>query len=158
MSPERTRIVEETLADEEEKLELNKSELKKIWQYEYAHVTDESRNLIDSIDDVIKKSIEDVNLEEFIMDADVIDDLFNNPDPKKIKALEKELIKRFKRQQGNPKFKALSERLEELRDRAQQGLISSIEFVKELCKLAKETLETEAKVNAMLKALQNINS
>jgi len=83
------------------------------------------------------------DLEEFIMDADVIDDLFNNPDPKKIKKLEKELIKRFKRQQGNPKFKALSERLEELRDRAEQGLISSIEFVKELCKLAKETLEAE---------------
>ena len=53
------------------------------------------------------------------------------------------MIKRFKRQQGNPKFKALSERLEELRDRAEQGLISSIEFVKELCKLAKETLEAE---------------
>jgi type I restriction enzyme R subunit len=83
------------------------------------------------------------DLEEFIMDADVIDDLFNNPNPKKIKKLEKELIKRFKRQQGNPKFKALSERLEELRDRAEQGLISSIEFVKELCKLAKETLEAE---------------
>ena len=57
--------------------------------------------------------------------------------------MEKELIKRFERQQGNPKFKALSERLEELRDRAEQGLISSIEFVKELCKLAKETLEAE---------------
>ena len=66
MSPERTRIVEETLADEEEKLELNKSELIKIWQYEYAHVTDESRNLMDPIDDVIKKSIEDVDLEEFL--------------------------------------------------------------------------------------------
>ena len=66
MSPERTRVVEETLADEEEKLGLNKSELINIWQYEYAHVTDESRNLIDSIDDVIKKSIEDVDLEEFL--------------------------------------------------------------------------------------------
>ena len=83
------------------------------------------------------------DLEEFVMDADVIDDLFNNPDPKKIKVLEKELIKRFKRHEGNPKFKALSERLEELRDRAEQGLISSIEFIKELCKLAKETLEAE---------------
>ena len=83
------------------------------------------------------------NLEEFVMDADVIDDLFNNPDPKKIKVLEKELIKRFKRHEGNPNFKALSERLEELRDRAERGLISSIEFVKELCKLAKETLEAE---------------
>jgi len=83
------------------------------------------------------------DLEEFIMDADVIDDLFNNPDPEKTKVLEKELIRRFKREQGNPNFKALSKRLEELRDRAEQGLISSIEFVKELCKLAKETLEAE---------------
>jgi hypothetical protein len=60
--------VEETLASEEEKLDLKESELIKIWQYEYAHVTDESRNLLDSIDDVIKKSIEDVNLEEFLME------------------------------------------------------------------------------------------
>ena len=86
------------------------------------------------------------DLEEFIMDADVIDDLFNNPDPKKVKQLEKELIKRFKRQQGNPKFKALSERLEALRDKVEQGLISSIEFVKELCKLAKETVEAEQEI------------
>lgn len=88
------------------------------------------------------KGIHD-DLEEFIMDADVIDDLFNNPDPKKIKVLEKELIKRFKRHKGNPKFKALGERLEELRDRAERGLILSIEFIKELCELAKETLEAE---------------
>ncbi|MBT3676400.1 MAG: type I restriction endonuclease subunit R [Candidatus Marinimicrobia bacterium] len=83
------------------------------------------------------------DLEEFIMDADVIDELFNNPDSKKVKQLEKGLIKRFKRQQGNPKFKALSERLEALRDKAEQGLITSIEFVKELCKLAKETVKAE---------------
>ncbi len=83
------------------------------------------------------------DLEEFVMDAGVIDDLFNNPDSKKTKALERELVKRFKRHEGHPAFKALSERLEELRDRAEQGLISSIEFVKELCKLAKETLEAE---------------
>jgi type I restriction enzyme R subunit len=88
------------------------------------------------------KGIHD-DLEEFVMDADVIDDLFNNPDPKKIKVLEKELIKRFKRHKGNPKFKALGERLEELRDRAERGLILSIEFIKELCELAKETLEAE---------------
>lgn len=86
------------------------------------------------------------DLEEFIMDADVIDDLFNNPDPKKVKRIEKEIIKRFKRHEGNPKFKALGERFEELRDKAEQGLISSIEFVKELCKLAKEVLEAEQEI------------
>ena len=68
MPPERTQVVEETLASEEEKLDLKESELIKIWQYEYAHVNDESSNLLDSIDDVIKKSIEDVNLEEFLME------------------------------------------------------------------------------------------
>ena len=36
------------------------------------------------------------SLDEFVMDADVIEDIFNNPDPKKAKQLEKILIKRFK--------------------------------------------------------------
>jgi type I restriction enzyme R subunit len=52
-------------------------------------------------------------------------------------------VKRFKKHAGNPKFKRLSEMLEALRDKAELGLITSIEFIKELCKLAKETLEAE---------------
>jgi type I restriction enzyme, R subunit len=43
----------------------------------------------------------------------------------------------------DPKFKKLSERLEELRDKAEKGLITSIAFVRELCKLAKETVQAE---------------
>lgn len=82
-------------------------------------------------------------LDEFILDADVIEEIFNNPDPKKIKQLEKILIKRFKKHSGDPRFKSLSERLEALRDKAERGLITSIEFVKELCKIAKETLQAE---------------
>lgn len=82
-------------------------------------------------------------LEEFVLDADVIEDIFNNPDSKKTKELEKILIKRFQKHAGDPKFKKLSERLEELRDKAEKGLISSIEFIKELCKLAKETILAE---------------
>jgi type I restriction enzyme R subunit len=34
-------------------------------------------------------------LDEFVLDADIIENIFNNPDPKKIKQLEKDLIKRF---------------------------------------------------------------
>ncbi len=82
-------------------------------------------------------------LEEFVLDADVIEEIFNNPDPKNAKKLEKILIKRFKKHGDIPKFKKLSERLEELRDKAEKGLITSIEFVKELCKLAKETVKAE---------------
>lgn len=82
-------------------------------------------------------------LEEFVLDADVIEDIFNNPDPKNAKTLEKILVKRFKKHGQNPTFKKLSERLEALRDKAERGLITSIEFVKELCKIAKETVQAE---------------
>jgi type I restriction enzyme R subunit len=90
-------------------------------------------------------------LDEFVLDADVIEEIFNNPDPKNAKKLEKILFKRFKRHSGDPKFKKLSERLEELRDRAEKGLISSIDFVKELCKLAKETLQAEKEMESLIK-------
>tara|TARA_R110002020_G_scaffold120453_3_gene274483 strand:- start:6708 stop:8489 length:1782 start_codon:yes stop_codon:yes gene_type:complete len=89
-------------------------------------------------------------LEEFVLDADVIEEIFNNPDPKNAKKLEKILVKRFKKHAGNPKFKKLSDRLEELRNKAEQGLISSIEFVKELCKLAKETVQAEKELQDLL--------
>ena len=90
------------------------------------------------------------DLDEFVLDADVIEDIFNNPDPKSAKKLEKILTKRFKKHEGNPTFKKLSERLEELRDQAERGLITSIEFVKELCKLAKETVQAEKEMDEEL--------
>lgn len=82
-------------------------------------------------------------MEEYVLDADVIDSIAGSGDPKKVKKLEKELAKRLKKHEGDPRFKDLSERLEQLRDKAEQGLIQSIEFVKELCKIAKETVEAE---------------
>lgn len=89
-------------------------------------------------------------LEEYILDADVIEEIFNNPDAKNAKKLHKILARRFERQPGNPTFKKLSERLEELRNKAEQGLINSIEFVKELCKLAKETLQAEKELAQLI--------
>jgi type I restriction enzyme R subunit len=87
-------------------------------------------------------------LDDFVLDADVIENIFNNPDPRKIKQLEKELAKRFKGRGDLPVFKSLSERLEELRDKAEKGLIASIDFVKELCKIAKETVQAEKDLDA----------
>ena len=88
------------------------------------------------------------NLEEFVLDADVIEDIFNNPDPKNAKKLTKILVNRFKKHPEDPRFKKLSELLEALRDRAEKGLITSIEFVKELCKIAKETVQAEKDLEA----------
>ena len=83
------------------------------------------------------------DLEMMILDENVMDDLINTKNPKKIKQLEKELIKRFQKNAGNPQFIALSKRLEDLRLKAEQGLISSIDFIKELVQLARETVQAE---------------
>ena len=93
------------------------------------------------------------NLEEFLLDADVIEDIFNNPNPGNVKKLEKLLVKRFKKHGDLPAFKSLSERLEDLRNKAEQGLITSIEFVKELCKIAKDTVQAEKDLQQDLQEL-----
>lgn len=82
-------------------------------------------------------------MEEMILDAEVIDDLMNKKNPKQAEKVIRILINRFKIQGENPVFKRLSERLEAIRDKAEKGLINSIEFIKELCQLAKETLQAE---------------
>lgn len=83
------------------------------------------------------------DMEEMILNAEVIDDLMNKKDPKQAQKLLKILIGRLAKHKGILKFKELSERLEELRDKAEKGLINSIEFIKELCQIAKETLQAE---------------
>jgi type I restriction enzyme, R subunit len=83
------------------------------------------------------------DMEEMILDADVIDDLMNKKDPKQAEKVLKLLISRLNKHGNNPTFKRLSERLEAIRDKAEKGLINSIEFIKELCQIAKETLQAK---------------
>ena len=47
--------------------------------------------------------------------------------------------------------------MEALRDKAEQGLITSIEFVKELCKIAKETLQAEKELIEEIRANALVN-
>jgi len=88
----------------------------------------------------------DDHLEEIVLDAEVIEDLMHTTDKKKIKLIEIEITKRFLRHKGDPRFVALGQRLEELRDKAERGLINSIEFLKDLIQLAKETVQAEKEV------------
>jgi type I restriction enzyme R subunit len=83
------------------------------------------------------------DMEEMILNAEVIDDLMNKKDPKQAQKLVKILVSRLAKHKGILKFKELSERLEEIRNKAERGLINSIEFIKELCQIAKETLQAE---------------
>lgn len=83
------------------------------------------------------------DMEEMVLDAELIDELMHKNDPKDAQKLVQILISRFRYHGGVPVFKKLSDRLDEVRLRAEQGLISSIEFIKELCQLARETLIAE---------------
>ncbi len=86
------------------------------------------------------------DMEEMVLDAELIDELMMKRDPKKIQKVIKTLINRFIIHPGDPIFVRLSERLENIRNKAEQGLISSIEFIKELCQIAKDTLQAERNV------------
>jgi len=83
------------------------------------------------------------DMEEMVLDAEVIDGLMKTKDPKQGDRVLKILISRLHRHGNHPTFKRLSERLEELRRKAEIGLIQSIDFIKELCEIAKETLQAE---------------
>ena len=83
------------------------------------------------------------DMEEVVLDEAMVSALMDKKDMKAAKRMERELIKRFKKHADKPIFIELSKRLEALRDKAEQGLITSIEFIKELCQIARETLQAE---------------
>jgi type I restriction enzyme R subunit len=85
-------------------------------------------------------------MEEMVLDAVVVEELMNTKNSKEAERVVKILIERFKKNSNHPKIKALGERLEELRNKAEQGLISSVEFIKQLCELAKDTLRVEREI------------
>ena len=84
------------------------------------------------------------DLETLVLDAELLEAALRDPDPeKKAKEIAVKLTGRQRKHAGNPKYKALAERLEDLKKRHEQGLLLSIEFLKELLKLAKDVVKTE---------------
>jgi type I restriction enzyme R subunit len=86
------------------------------------------------------------DLEKIILDADVIEDLMKTKDDKKTKLIEIEIVNRLRKNKGKPKFEELGKRLEELRDKAERGLINSVDFLKHLIQLAKDVVIAEKEV------------
>ncbi|WP_028880878.1 type I restriction endonuclease subunit R [Terasakiella pusilla] len=88
------------------------------------------------------------DIETLVMDADVLEGLLSDKDPeKKTKEVEIKLVARLRKHMGNPKFVALGERLEKIKERHEQGLLHSIDFLKELLDLAREVVRAEQDVN-----------
>lgn len=86
------------------------------------------------------------DLDTLVLDADLLEAVLSNPDPKKAKEIEIKLSRRMRKHAGNPKFKQLSERLDALKDRFESGQVNSVEFLKQLLEIAKETLQAEKEV------------
>ncbi len=87
------------------------------------------------------------DIEALVLDADALDSILNDANPaKKAREVEIKLIARLRKHAGNPKFKELGERLEKIREKHEQGLLNSLEFLKAILEVAKETVEAEKHV------------
>jgi type I restriction enzyme R subunit len=88
------------------------------------------------------------DMEILELDADLIDEFFeSNKDGKqRVKKIEIDLVERIRKHGGDERFIKLGERLEDLREKHEQGLITSIEFLKRLLDLAREAAQAEKEV------------
>jgi len=82
------------------------------------------------------------DIEILVMDADVMGELLKDPD-RSIVEVEVRISARLRKRIDEPKFVELSERLEGLRQRHEQGLLTSIEFLKALLELARDVVDAE---------------
>lgn len=86
------------------------------------------------------------DLETLILDEEVVRDLLGNADEHKMKELEIKICQRLRKHKNNPKFKKLGERLEEVKRKYEEGFFNSLEFIKQLLEIARETVEAERDV------------
>lgn len=88
------------------------------------------------------------DLDILTLDADLIDEFIRKQkDVKKTTMkVEIDLVAKIREYSNDPKFVKLGEKLEELRERHEQGLINSIEFLKLLLELAREAAQAEKEV------------
>ncbi len=82
------------------------------------------------------------------LDANLIDDFMEGREgaKKRAKKIEIDLVAKILTHTKDPRFVKLGERLEELREKHEQGLITSIEFLKHLLELAHDAAQAEKEV------------
>ena len=86
-------------------------------------------------------------LEKLVLNPDVLESIALTGDPKKAKEIEIQIVERLRRHATDPRFVALGQRLEDLKDRFEQGLVTSIEFLKQMLEIARETVAAEQQVD-----------
>lgn len=89
------------------------------------------------------------DLETLVLDADLLEAVLRSPDPeKKAREIDIKLTARLRKRAGSPEFRALSERLEELKHRHERGMVNSVEFLKALLELARDVVMAEREIPA----------
>lgn len=84
------------------------------------------------------------DIETLVLDAQVLEEILADADhAKKGREIEIMLVSRLRRHLGHAKFVALGERLEKVKERHEQGFLTSLEFLKQILEIAKEVLEAE---------------
>ena len=87
------------------------------------------------------------DLDTLVMDADFLDELHGERDPEKIREVEIKVIARIRKHGNNPKFIALGKQLEDLKNRMEQGLVNSLDYLKQLLEIARKVLQAEKDVD-----------
>lgn len=87
------------------------------------------------------------DLDTLVMDADFLEELLSGNDPEKAREIEFQVSARIRRHGNHPRFVALGRRLEDLKDRLEQGLLTSIEYLKQLLVIAREVVQAEREVD-----------
>ena len=84
------------------------------------------------------------DLETLVLDADLLEAVMGTPEPgKKAKEIEIKVSSRLRKHMNDPRFRPLGERLEDLKQRHEQGLLTSVEFLKDLLNLARDVVFAE---------------
>jgi type I restriction enzyme R subunit len=82
------------------------------------------------------------DLETLVLDPGVVEELLADPEGSTVE-VEVRIVARLRRHASDPKFIELSERLENLRNKHEQGLLASLDFLKSLLELARDVVEAE---------------
>ena len=90
-----------------------------------------------------------LDLDAIILDADLLAELAGGDPTGKAKEIEIAITARIARHLKNPKFVALGKRLEDLRRRYEDGMQDSLDFLRGLLDLAKDTLAAEREEEAI---------
>lgn len=139
---------------------LNKFQADYIWLtkiYESIKPTDGSGGLIwaalgPKTLDIVDNNLDvgEVHEDEDIisLDADLVDEYIEKYKDAKTaaKKVEIDLVAKIRKHSNDPKYMKLGEKLEKLRQQHEQGLVNSIDFLKQLLELAKEAAEAEKEV------------